>query len=406
MSKIASPSGQTHPFWGAILEAGPTIGAAALTSIMRQLSPNASTLRDLMKLAKKVGVKAGIKTKAKLIEAIQEKLKESPDQQIELPQGISGRMGRPSRKESKKAESKVPEADPSSAPSSDPSAEPLTKPLTNPSTADLDEKYGTVRPADPEQPPEQLISDKQALKGITAGMLDETKVEASHTAPGGDEDPAEGGVEQEFAGESTSGAVAGAPAPDDPVPSQTEEEKKEPTEAKAAAAAAAAPGVESKEKEKENEVETSGVQGFVVKPVGLSLLRATKRMDDQDVSPDDIETPDVSKEDHDTITEIQTDMRDGIWYDLEDQIGHSNYHNERLRIDSNLLDTEMLKARQEFLDKQARSFALISGTTPVVQTTVDREYPFQVQQPVPQYYHIRDFRRTNFNITRETGIAY
>ena len=43
-------------------------------------------------------------------------------------------------------------------------------------------------------------------------------------------------------------------------------------------------------------------------PAGVSLLRAMKRLSSQDVGPDDFETPEQSKEDHQTLLDIQQEM--------------------------------------------------------------------------------------------------
>ena len=146
---------------------------------------------------------------------------------------------------------------------------------------------------------------------------------------------------------------------------------------------------------------------FKSTPAGESLLRAMKRLPSEDVTPDDFETPEQSKEDHKVVMDIEDDLREGIWYDLDNKLDHENFHNERLRVDSNFLPTQMLQDLDSYQTKQAQLKAILESSRPVpsTQPTFTTNFTHTSSQPfVKQYYDQSDFGRSMFTEQRETGV--
>jgi len=148
---------------------------------------------------------------------------------------------------------------------------------------------------------------------------------------------------------------------------------------------------------------------FKAKPIGASLLRAMKRLPSQDLNVDDIETKEESKADKETINIIQDDLKQGIWYDIEDnKLDHQNFHEERLRIDSMFLDRKFIEAIDESFakDNSKKSILDSSQQVPVQMPVYVNNFTWDHVQPwVRQTFDQQDFRNT-FTPVRESNVSF
>ena len=263
-----------------------------------------------------------------------------------------------------------------------------------------------------------FLTNEDLTKGVTSqGMMTDSDIENSKTLY--DEkysDQTQGTVDRTES--SPEDDPEDDPDPDDPDPErqtereterETDDEKKRETDDDDDDGDGDGDGDNDKPSDK-----PSDEKSFRVVPAGESILRAMKRLPSDNISPDDFETEQESKDDKETIDTIQDDLREGIWYDLDNQLDHLNFHNERLRIDSSFLPRKFLDDIDSYQKKQSdlktmldTSAAAAAGGIQSIQPTFISNFTHDTEQPfVRQSYDQSDFGRDTFTQQRESGVVF
>lgn len=121
---------------------------------------------------------------------------------------------------------------------------------------------------------------------------------------------------------------------------------------------------EKKEKEKkEKDITDEEKKEYEVEAVGegLSLLRALKRLPSNNVGPDDFETEEQSKQDKDEQILRRENLKNGIYYDLDSKLSQQAFHNERMRLNTKMIERETLDELASALRKQQEYKSLTGG---------------------------------------------